>query len=313
MRAVRCTETGVRVVEVAEPEVPPGWVLIDVAAVGVCGSDLHLVDLGPRPVTFGHEVGGWLDGRPVTLCPLRYCGECVNCRNGATSVCQVGASTVVGIHRDGGMADRVAVEAECVVELPPGTSPTLAAMVEPLAVGLHAIDAAPVEAGQRVAVVGGGTVGLVAAAVARRRGAEVDLVARHPAQRAAALRLGIGTDPKRGSDVAIDAAGTESALREAVRLCRSGGTLLIAGTYWGDVTVPGMTIQLKELRLRPVIYYGHRGAEREIDVAVRLLDELPELPDALVTHRFGLDDATEAFSVASRRAETGSIKVLLEP
>ena len=312
MRAVRCTESGVRVVEVAEPEPPAGWVVIDVAAVGVCGSDLHLVDLGPRPVTFGHEIGGWLDGRPVTLCPLRYCGTCVNCRHGATSVCQVAANTVVGIHRDGGMADRVMVEAECVVELPPETSPTLAAMVEPLAVGVHAVDAVPIEAGQRVAVVGGGTVGLVAAAVARQRGAEVDLVARHPAQQAAAERLGLGLEPQRGADVAIDAAGTESALREAVRLCRSGGTVLIAGTYWGDVTVPGMAIQLRELRLRPVIYYGHRGAEREIDVAARLLGELPELADALVTHRFPLDAAPEAFSVAARRAETGSIKVLLE-
>jgi threonine dehydrogenase-like Zn-dependent dehydrogenase len=186
-------------------------------------------------------------------------------------------------------------------------------MVEPLAVGVHAVDAVPVEAGQRVVVVGGGTVGLVAAAVARQRGAQVDLVARHPRQREAAERLGIGLDPGRGADVAVDAAGTESALREAVRLCRSGGTVLIGGTYWGDVTVPGMAIQLKELRLRPVIYYGHRGAEREIDVAARLIQELPDLPDALVTHRFPLDDAAQAFSVASRRAETGSVKVLLEP
>jgi 2-desacetyl-2-hydroxyethyl bacteriochlorophyllide A dehydrogenase len=312
MRAVRHTEDGIRVVELPEPEPAPGQVVVDIAAVGICGSDLHLTDLGPRPITFGHEIGAYLDGRPVTICPLRYCGECRNCRNGVTSLCQVGSNTVVGIHRDGGMADRLVVEEECLVELPGGIDAELAALVEPVAVGVHAMNAVPVEAGMRVVVVGGGTVGLVAAAVARRRGATVDLVARYERQRTAAERLGAGLDVGRGYDVAVDAAGTESAIREAALLCRAGGSIVVAGTYWGDVLVPGMVLQLKELQLRPAIYYGHHAGEREIDQAARLLVDLPELPGALITHRFPLDAASEAWGVAADRS-AGAVKVLLQP
>jgi 2-desacetyl-2-hydroxyethyl bacteriochlorophyllide A dehydrogenase len=311
MRAVRHTEDGIRVVELPEPEPGPGQVVVDVATVGICGSDLHLTDLGPRPITFGHEVGGSVDGRPVAICPLRYCWECRNCRNGVTSLCQVGSNTVVGIHRDGGMADRLVVEEECLVALPEGIDAELAALVEPVAVGVHAMNTVPVEAGMRVAVVGGGTVGLVAAAVARQRGADVDVVARYDRQKAAAERVGAGLEVGRGYDVVVDAAGTESAIREAARLCRAGGSVVIAGTYWGDVLVPGLVIQLKELQLRPAMYYGHHAGEREIDVAARLLLDLPALPEALVTHRFPLDAAPEAWRVAADRA-SGAVKVLLQ-
>ncbi|MPY93026.1 MAG: alcohol dehydrogenase catalytic domain-containing protein [Acidimicrobiia bacterium] len=310
MRAVRCTEAGVAVVDVAEPE--GQGVLVEVASVGICGSDLHLVDMGPRPVTFGHEVGGTVDGRPVAICPVRYCGDCPSCRKGATSVCQLGSNTVVGIHRDGGMADRLIVEADCLVELPAGVAAADAWLVEPIAVGVHAFEALPLEPDMRVAIVGGGTVGLVAAALARHRGCEVDLVARHPHQQAAARRLGAGLEPSGKYDVAMDAAGTESAAREAIRLCRPGGWFVIAGIYWGDVTLPGLALTLKELKVLPVVYYGHVRGEREIDVAARLLGELGGLGEALVTHRFPLHRAAEAFATAADKA-SGAIKVLVEP
>ena len=314
MRAVRCTEAGPAVVDVPEPV--PGSddpvVLVDVSSVGICGSDLHLLQMGPRPVTFGHEVGGTVDGRAVAVCPVRYCGRCRSCRNGATSVCEVGANSVVGVHRDGGMADRLLVEADCLVELPVGVDARDAWLVEPIAVGVHALEAVPLEPGMRVAVVGGGTVGLVAAALARHRGCEVDLVARYPHQRAAAERIGAGLEPRGKYDVAMDAAGTESAAREAIRLCRPGGWFVIAGVYWGDVTFPGMALTLKELKVLPVVYYGHVDGVREIDVAARLLGELPDLGDALVTHRFPLDRAAEAFATAADKT-SGAIKVVVEP
>jgi 2-desacetyl-2-hydroxyethyl bacteriochlorophyllide A dehydrogenase len=312
MRAVRIGQDGPEVVAVAEPEPDADQVVIDVVTSGVCGSDLHLLAFGPRPGTLGHEVGGRLDGRPVTFSPVVHCGTCEPCRHGHSAVCQVGANAVYGIHRDGGMADRVVVERSAVVELPPGIDADLACLVEPVAVGVHGINAAEVVDGMRVAVVGAGTVGLVAAAVARQRGASVDIAARHPCQQAAAERLGLGQALSGRYDVTVDAAGTESAVAQAVRSCRPGGTVLISGTYWGDVTMPGMAIQLKELRILPVVYYGHHDGEREIEAAARALLELPELAGALVTHRFPLSDASEAFRVAADKS-SGAIKVLLEP
>jgi 2-desacetyl-2-hydroxyethyl bacteriochlorophyllide A dehydrogenase len=299
-------------VAVADPEPGGDQVVIDVVTSGVCGSDLHLLAFGPRPNTLGHEVGGRLDGRPVTFSPVVHCGTCDPCRHGHSAVCQVGANAVYGIHRDGGMADRVVVDRAAVVELPEGIDAELACLVEPVAVAVHGLNAAEVTAGMRVAVVGAGTVGLVAAAVARQRGAIVDIAARHPCQLAAAEKLGLGRELQGRYDVTVDAAGTESAVGQAVRWCRSGGTVLISGTYWGDVTMPGMAIQLKELRLLPVVYYGHHDGEREIEAAARALVGMPELADALVTHRFGLDDAVEAFRVAADKS-SGAIKVVLQP
>jgi 2-desacetyl-2-hydroxyethyl bacteriochlorophyllide A dehydrogenase len=312
MRAVRIGEVGPGVVEVPEPEPTPDEVVIEVVTSGVCGSDLHLLAFGPRPGTLGHEVGGLVDGRPVTFSPVVHCGACEPCRHGHTAICQVGANAVYGIHRTGGMAERVAVERSALVELPPGIDAELACLVEPVAVGLHGINAAEVVAGMRVAVVGAGTVGLVVGAVARLRGASVDIVARHPCQQQAAERLGLGRDLSGRYDVTVDAAGTASAVAQAVKACRPGGTVLISGTYWGDVTMPGMAIQLKELRILPVVYYGHHDGEREIEAAARALRDLPDLFDALVTHRFGLDDAAEAFRVAADKS-SGAIKVVLQP
>ena len=302
-------------VEVPDAEPGPEQVLVTIASATICGSDLHLVQLGPRPVTFGHELVGELDGALVTICPVEYCGTCPSCVNGVSALCLVGSNQVIGIHRDGGMADAVVVPKQCVVPLNGLADPVSGYLVEPVAVAVHGWNTVerftPLPAGARVAVVGGGPVGLVAGAVARLRGCEVDIVVRHDAQRRAALQLGLGVETSGKYDVAVDAGGTESAVALAVKLCRPGGTLLISGTYWGDVTMPGMALQLKELRILPAIYYGHHRGERELDAAVGVLAQLPSLGEALITHRFPLDRAVEAFRAAGDRA-AGAIKVLLE-
>ncbi len=315
MRAVRCTAKGLALVEVATPEPGPDQVVIAVRSATICGSDLHLVDLGPRPVTFGHELVGELDGALVTICPVEYCGTCASCMNGVSALCTVGSNQVIGIHRDGGMADVVVVPRQCVVPLDGLADPTMGYLVEPVAVAVHGWNTierfTPLPAGARVVVVGGGPVGLVAGALGKARGYEVDIVVRHDAQRRAAQQLGLGLQASGKYDVAVDAGGTASAVALATKLCRPGGTLLISGTYWGDVTMPGMALQLKELRILPVIYYGHHRGERELDAAVGVLAQLPALGEALITHRFPLDQAVEAFRVAGDRA-AGAVKVLLE-
>lgn len=310
MRGVRVTEDGVLVADVATPEAGPDDVVVKVAAAGICGSDLHLLSWGPLPVVLGHEVSGWLaDGTAVAIEPVRWCGTCVRCLAGDTQLCAT-ASTI-GISVDGGMADEVLVGPECVVRLPAGLDVLDAGLVEPVACAVHAMARARVEPGMRVAVVGGGTLGIAAVAAAAHAGCEVGSVTRHPHQAAAAEAVG-GRPAEGRYDVVIEAAGTSSAFATACQLAESRATIALLGTYWDDLTAPGIPLTVKELDVVACFGYGHHGGQREVDDAAALLAAVPELAPSLVTHRFGLDDAPEAFRVAADRA-SGAIKVVLQP
>jgi threonine dehydrogenase-like Zn-dependent dehydrogenase len=311
MRGVRNTEDGVRVLDLPSPEPADGQVVVEVAAAGICGSDLHLLDWGPMPVTLGHEIAGVLaDGTPVAVEPvLGRCGECESCRTGDTHLCRT--AQTVGIAVDGGMADAVAVSPDCLVPLPNGLSVHDAGLVEPVACAVRATHRAGVRPGQRVAVIGGGTLGIAAVAAAVHAGCEVGIAARHPHQLAAAEAVG-GRPVEGHYDVVIEAAGTGSAFDQAIGLARVKGTVAVLGTYWGDITVSPTAIGLKELDIVGCLAYGVDDGEREVDTAASLLAAVPELASALITHRFPLDDAAEAFRVAGDRS-AGAIKVVLEP
>lgn len=313
MRAVRVHDGVVEVVETSPPE--GDGVRIRVRSAGICGSDLHLVDastLLPVSVTLGHEIAGWTpDGTPVAIEPLAPCGQCDPCASGDYNLCRSGAGNLIGVGLDGGMAEEVVVPAPALVPLPAGVDPADASLVEPLAVLVHALRRSGVRADQRVAVVGGGTIGLCAVAVARALGCEVGLVARHDAQRAAGERLG-AVDVSGEYDLVMDAAGTESALATAVGLAKPGKSVSVPGMYWGDVALPGLAACMKQVSICPVWLYGRHSGGRDVDAAAALLASSPELADALITHRFPLDAATEAFATARDRA-AGAIKVVLEP
>jgi threonine dehydrogenase-like Zn-dependent dehydrogenase len=163
----------------------------------------------------------------------------------------------------------------------------------------------------RVAIVGGGSIGLCTAAAARHAGAEVAVVARHDVQRDAADRLGCSRLDGEYALV-VDAAGTTSALERAVELCRPGGTLLLVASYWEGLTLPGFAVALKELRIIPASMYSRAGPLRDFDAAAALLAARPEIADILITHRYPLDAAAEAFATAAARS-SGAIKVVLEP
>lgn len=310
MRAVKNTDSGIEVVEVPEPE--GAGVLVEPAAVGICGSDLHIVSMGPSPVTIGHEISGHVDGRAVAVQPFAFCGECDQCRAGRQHLCSVGNRTLAGVHVDGGMADRMLVDPTCIVEIPEPLDVADGCLVEPIAVAVHAVNVADLQPGTRVAVIGAGSVGLVVGAVLVDRGVDVDIAARHDVQREAAERLGLGRALSGRYDVVFDAAGTESSLASAVECVLPGGTVVMPAIYWDAVPLPGMTIGLKEIALRPALYWGCHDGRRETDVAAEVLARLPDLPAALITHRFPLDRAAEAFAVAADRS-AGAIKVVVEP
>jgi 2-desacetyl-2-hydroxyethyl bacteriochlorophyllide A dehydrogenase len=323
MRAVRAGSGSVAVCDVPAPNGP--GVVVEVKAAGICGTDLHLVsgaDFPPPRVTLGHEIAGITEnGTPVAIEPLSPCGTCGPCRRGDEHVCADSSAMLFGVGLDGGMADRIEVPERCLVPLPSGVAVGDASLVEPLAVVVHSLRRSAARPDQRLVVIGGGTIGLCAVAAARARGCEVALVARHDAQRAAGERLGAtvvdgmttdGNFGDGGYDIVIEAAGSESALATAVHLARPGGMVVIPGVYWGPVAVPGMAMCLKEVSLCPTVLYSRTAGGRDIDAAAALLATTPGLAATLITHRFPLDAAAEAFATAASR-DQGAIKVVLEP
>lgn len=314
MRAVRARHGSVEVCEVPPPEGP--GVTVEVRSAGICGSDLHLIagtDFPPPPVTLGHEIAGVTEnGTPVAIEPFDPCGTCEPCLRGDEHLCRRGGAVLYGVGRDGGMADRIVVPERCLVPLPAGVDVRDASLVEPLAVVVHSLRRSAVRPDQRVVVIGGGTIGLCAVAAARARGCEVALVARHEAQRAAGERLGAVDANGDGYDLVIEAAGSDSALARAIDLAKPGARVVIPGIYWGSVTVPGMAMCLKEVSLCPTTLYGRSAGGRDVDAAAALLATTPLLAETLITHRFPLEAAPEAFATAASR-DRGAIKVVLEP
>jgi len=290
----------------------PGDVRITVSSSGICGSDLHMASFGPSWAVLGHEFSGRLDdGTAVAGLPVVRCGTCDRCLAGAAQQCRNALKNMYGVSLDGGLADEVWVQPSCAVPLPDGLAPDHAHLVEPLAVALHGVNRASVVDGMRILILGAGPIGLCAVAAARQLGASVDLEGHRPSRVEVAERLGASVDVGADYEVVLDAAGTQSSLDRCIELVRPGGTVGVLGTFWNPVTL-GMAFQMKELTLLPSFTYGHHHGIDEFGEATRILDAVPDLSDALVTHRFGLDEAPEAFRVAGDRDEN-AIKVVVHP
>ena len=312
MQAVRSTERGVEVVDVPDPAPDHESVRLDVASASICGSDLHLLAFGPMPVTLGHEFAGTLpDGTAVAVNPSVPCGTCDQCATGDSHRCRTVTDRVLGIAADGGMAQSVAVRTDALVMLPAELPVADACLVEPLGVATHGVRLSGLASGQRAVVVGAGAIGLAAVAAARTVVDEVGLVARHAAQHAAGERLGARSSHGE-YDVVFECAGTESALAQAADLCRPGGLILFLSTHWTPVPIPGIPASMKELDFRWSFTYGSHDHGHDLDDAVRLLASEPAIAATLISHRYPLVDAAEAFRVAADR-EAGAIKVVLEP
>lgn len=312
MKAVRCCDKKIQVVEAPEP-VGEG-VLVNVRSSGICGSDLHMLNLGfDLPGIIGHEVAGTLrDGRAVALEPIAPCGHCDMCVQGDYQWCRAGPAMVCGVGRDGGMAEQILVPERSIVPLPSNVSAADACLVEPLAVAAHGVRMLDLKPSHRVAIIGAGAVGLATAAILTPHVKTVDIAARHDAQKRAAERLGAGLDPSGEYDVVIECAGTSQALAQAARLCKPGATILLLATYWEGVQLPAMEVAMKGVKIFSSMLYGRSGLVRDVEMAALLLSQRPEIPEILITHRLPLDAAPEAFAIAADR-KAGAIKVVLEP
>jgi 2-desacetyl-2-hydroxyethyl bacteriochlorophyllide A dehydrogenase len=339
MQAAFARGPGMLVVEEVErPEPGPGDVVVAVRTCGICGSDLHWYhdQMMIPSVCPGHEIAGDVamvgagvaglrEGDRIALEGIASCGECRYCRAGSYHHCPM--IGIVGMTIPGGYAQYVKMPARhcfAVGDL----DYARAALAEPLGVAVHGVRISGLRIGERVLVLGAGTIGLMAIVAARAGGAgEILATARRPQQQAAALALGadrvfddrddaalVEAASESPVDLVIESVGgTANTLDTAVTACRPGGTVCLLGVYTGSVAFPAIFTVVKELTIRGSMVYSRAGARADFDVVVDLLRRQgARIGEALLTHRYPLGAIDDAFRTAADKT-SGSIKVTILP
>jgi L-iditol 2-dehydrogenase len=340
MRAVVWGEGGaLAAASVPKPEPGPGEVRVRVRACGICGSDLHLRSVGfvQRGVAPGHEFAGVVDavgtgvaglapGTAVAVEPLRSCGRCDECRRGLEAICPEGQ--LLGVHAHGGFAEYVLVPARRAFPVPADLDPRVAALAEPMAVVVRGLRRGGFAPGQRVLVLGAGTVGLLATLAARALGAgAVEVSARHAAQVRLARELGAtrvlgeaeagaGELARAGGapfDLVIETVGGGAdTLNAAAAAVRRGGTVTVLGIFLAPVRLDTLPLLMKEVTLAWSYCYGRSDEPCDFAEATRLLAAERERAARLLTHAVPLADAERAFGLAADR-KAGTVKVSVIP
>lgn len=322
-----------RVEAAPDPTLGPDDALVEVSVAGLCGTDYRIWN-GDRAVAYprvlGHEVVGRVTmvgqavnrvqpGDRVVIEPNYSCGTCALCREGNRNLCL--QRTAVGIDVDGGFADLVRVPAHCCWPLPAGTGDDDAIVTEPLAVVVRAVQRGAPRPGETAAVVGAGTLGLLAIQVLRARGLRVLVVSRTSTRFPLARELGAeGThaltdgpvdavarqfSTREGLDLVVETAGTAEAVTHALTLVRPGGRVVLSGLPHEPTSV-----QFAGLVRREVTVTGSMIYRDEFPEALRLLADGVVRGQPLVTHRLALNAIDRAFAI---HQESTSIKVTLVP
>jgi threonine dehydrogenase-like Zn-dependent dehydrogenase len=339
MRALVVDRPGMSAVrQVPEPVPGPGEVLVEVAAAGICGSDLEVLD-GRRPAAYvdypvvpGHEWAGRVlaagpgvkdvgPGDPVVAEGLRACGVCDRCAEGRTNICTA-AYAETGFTHPGALAERLVVPAGLLHRLPANRPVEPAALLEPAAcVASGLLEAGMPLPGSRVAVVGDGPLGLLALLLLRTTApAELVLVGARPARSAfgpgcGATQVVAATDRAALAglagrfDMAVEASNAPAGSATAVSLLRRGGSAVLLGISGAQQPVIDPdTVTLNQLRLQGG-FAASRNAWRWV---VRLYSEGILDPAPLVTHHFPLEEVEGAFA-ALTASDGGAVKILVHP
>jgi L-iditol 2-dehydrogenase len=334
-RSLLLREHEVTVDDAAEIPTPgPTQVLIEVAAVGICGSDVHYFDHGRiadfvvrEPLVLGHEASGTIRaigsaitdrevGQRVAMEPQETCGRCVQCLSGRYNLCpDVRFFATPPIH--GAFAQYVVLESHRAHPVPESLSDEAAALIEPLSVGIWANQKAGVQPGDRVLVTGAGPVGLLCADVARARGAAWVGVSDTNAYRlgvakergaSAALNAADGPlveqiDPV---DVILECSGAAPAIRGAFSVAAPAARVVLVGMGAADLELPVALIQVKEIWVTGTFRYANC-----YPAAIALAASGAVDLDALVTGRFGLAQVAEALQAS--KTDPHSLKPVVYP
>jgi len=321
-----------RVERLRDPRPEPGEVVVRMTAAGLCGTDYEIWS-GARPVAYprimGHELVGRVEatasdvtrvspGDPVVVEPNYSCGHCPLCREGNRNLCL--SRTTIGINADGGFAELVRVPARCCWRATAGAASDALLLAEPLAVVVRAVGRGEPKPGETAAIVGAGTLGLLALQVLRARGAKVMVTSRSRRRFALASQLGADATHatpegpladaarqfagREGVDLVVETAGTAEAVTHALELVRPGGRVVLTGLPHEPTSVSFFSVVRREITLTGSMIY-----QDEFPEALRLVESGAVQTTPLITHRFGLDRIGEAFAA---HADPSSIKVALE-
>jgi len=308
--------------DVQKPSIADEQALIQIKRIGVCGSDIHVYrGLHPYtgyPVVQGHEVSGVVAqvgqgveglavGDKVTFTPQVTCGACYPCRHGMYHICE--SLKVMGFQTDGAAQEFFPVDADKVLRMPDHVSLDQTAMVEPVAVAVHALSRAGEDlAGNKVLVLGAGTIGNLTAQTARAMGASAVMITDISAYkleqaRACGIDLTVNTGeddlgeailrhfgPSR-ADLILECVGVQDTITQAVENARKGTTIIVVGVFGKKPTVDLGLVQDRELSLVGTLMYQKRDYER----AIALVAEDKLRLDLLITHRFSFDAYPEAY------------------
>jgi 2-desacetyl-2-hydroxyethyl bacteriochlorophyllide A dehydrogenase len=327
--------TGKETVEVRETDTPSpaaGEALVRVRACGVCGTDLHYYhgvfpsapnvppghEYAGEIVELGEGASGFEARQRVVVEPLRNCRECGSCRTGKYHLCS--KRVLLGAMAPGAFAEYVTVPAYGLYPLPDGLDFELGALAEPLAVAVHGLHIVRLSIGERVLVMGSGAIGLLTVLAARAAGAgEVVATYRHEHQGRAAEAAGatrvVTADEvggEKGFDVVVETIGGNApTLGQALSAVRSGGRISVLGVFSQTAEINALALMLKEVTIVGGITYCRPGRRSDFDLALGILQSEPERARALITHRFPLERAAEAFETAADK-RTKSLKVQIQ-
>ena len=310
-----------RLEEAAEPIAGPEEEMILVAAVGICGSDVHgylgLTGRRTPPMIMGHEFAGKREnGEAVAVFPYQSCGGCQYCKEGATASCP--DKRMFGVFAEnGGMAEKIAVRKDRIIPLPPETSPIHAAMAEPLSVAFHAVKKAKISPEKKVVIIGAGAIGMLCLVLVRQMGAKkITVLDIDDSRLRLAKRVGAdevihnaGEDhPPATFDIVIEAVGIADTVRKAISLTNRGGSLVLVGMSQKEIPVDMFDIISREIVLTGSFQY----TRSEFETVVNMLPQIKGYLDLLISHVVPLSKGVEMFHrLASGEAEM--TKVVLEP
>lgn len=313
----------VRVEEVPEPPTPGiGELLVDVSFGALCGTDAAeyahgpvLIPLAARhsgsghvgPLVLGHEftgriavagddLNGFEAGQRVVSGSGVSCGVCAWCRAGRTNLCE--RYYTLGLQADGGLAERVLVPASTCELVPDGCGDEAASLAQPLAVALHAVDRARVDASDSVAVIGVGGIGAFVVAAAHVRGAspvvavDIDEHRLEIARRVGADESFVAADApgERQLDVVIEASGTAAGLKTAVQMVRRGGRILLVGLHDEPRKVNLLDLSLREVEVLTTVAHV---CGRDLPAALQIL-ATTELARQVIDPVIALDEVVES-------------------
>lgn len=297
MRAARLYAPGdLRIEDVAKPEAGPGEILVQIEVALTDGTDLKTFRRGhpllalTSPAPFGHEFCGLAGGRRVVAANSAPCGACAGCQRGEQ--CRA-LEFLAGAYADWLVVPERIAEVN-LHEVPAGLPSEVAAMVEPLACCLRGIERAGVRAGDRVAILGAGPIGLMLSACVADAGGWPVVVGGRPERQALASAFGAETGDGRGADIVIEAAGGEQAWFDAEELVRPGGTVVFFGGLPQDARPPidAFRLHYQELTFRGSFHH----TPATVRAALGFLASGAYPWERLVTHRVLLDDLPALFA-----------------